>query len=85
VPTLLHGYGSSGAFQETNVSWDRPSVPSGPALGDSRANRPTGGKPDWYRIISDQDNKSGAKAKHYGGSSEDEVSFNCLIVTRVHK
>jgi hypothetical protein len=56
--TIVYRYGNSGAFQETSESWDRPSVPTGPSLGDGRANRPTGGKPDWYRMISDKGNRS---------------------------
>ncbi len=69
-----HGYGNSGAFQEASESWERPSVPSGPSLGDGRASRPTGGKPDWYRIISENDNKNakqdGARSKIYGFPSQ---------------
>lgn len=79
-PPVLHGYGNSGAFQESNASWDRPSVPTGPTLGDSKANRPSGGKPDWYRIISDQDNKPGSKPRHYGASDDDEVVFKAHAI-----
>ena len=68
---VLHGYLDSGAFQETSESWDRPSVPTGPALGEGRANKPTGGKPDWYRMISDKDNRV---AKYGSARSKNDES-----------
>ncbi len=68
--TVPHGYLDSGAFQENSESWDRPSVPTGPSLGDSK---PTGGKPDWYQMISDKD----IKVAKYGisRSKSDESSY----------
>jgi hypothetical protein len=57
-PTIVSRYGNPGAFQEPSESWDRPSVPTGPSLGDGRTSRPTGGKPDWYRMISDKQHKA---------------------------
>ncbi len=55
----LHGYGHLGAFQDINSFWDRPQAPQAPsgpsATADLKAVRPTGGKPDWYNMISDQD------------------------------
>jgi hypothetical protein len=70
----LHGYGNSGAFQEASESWERPPVPTGPALGEGRTSRPTGGQPDWYRMIWDKQNKStshdGARSNIYGSPME---------------
>ncbi len=73
APHALHGYENSGAFQEASEAWDRPSVPTGPSLGDGRSCKATGGKPDWYRMITDNDIKStkqqdGVRAKIYGSS-----------------
>jgi hypothetical protein len=74
-------YGDSGAFQETSESWDRPSVPTGPALGEGTGRRPSGGKPDWYQMITDIDTKT---TRHAGARSKIntypvEVQNICLL------
>eukprot|EP00292_Cryptomonas_paramecium_P006348 CAMPEP_0113700502 /NCGR_PEP_ID=MMETSP0038_2-20120614/24001_1 /TAXON_ID=2898 /ORGANISM="Cryptomonas paramecium" /LENGTH=486 /DNA_ID=CAMNT_0000624183 /DNA_START=21 /DNA_END=1478 /DNA_ORIENTATION=- /assembly_acc=CAM_ASM_000170 len=71
---VLYGYGNSGAFQESEESWDRPSVPMGPAFGDTRMKRSSsGGKPDWYRMLSNVDGKARPDSISHNGE-EEEIS-----------
>ncbi len=62
--TATHSFGNSRAFQNTSDAWERSSEFFGLSLGDSKADRPKGGKPDWYGIISHKDKR----LTRHGGS-----------------